>query len=135
MRAEIRYVHRHQNDDKGTVMTNKRPDSFESLLADDEVARLRAENTALREEIDALHHELAVEGCHIAGLTAQIQALITESEACPDKAAHPLVERVEFRHSRTGEPLRKTAAYPLYRAAFDAEAEQLGLDNPEQYRA
>lgn len=116
-------------------MTKKRPESFESLLADDEVARLQAENAQLREEIEVLHRELAVEACHAAGLSAQIQALIAESDACPDKSAHPLVERVEFTHSRTGEAMRKTRSYPLYRAAFDAEAEELGLDDPEQYRA
>ncbi|MBY0432130.1 MAG: hypothetical protein K2Q10_13095 [Rhodospirillales bacterium] len=104
-------------------------------MADDEVVRLQAENRKLRQEIDALQHELAVEACHIAGLSAQIQALIAESDACPDKNAHPLVARVDFIHSRTGETLRKTGSYPLYREAFDAEAEQVGLDTPEQYRA
>ena len=116
-------------------MTRKTSESFESLLADDEVSRLRAENEELREEIEALTRELAVETCHAAGLAAQIQALIVESDACADKPAHPLVQRADYRHSRTGEAMRKTRSYPLYRAAFDAEAERQGLDEPEQYRA
>ncbi len=117
-------------------MSKKQPkDSQDALMADDELSRLRAENAELREELEALRHELDVASCHIAGLTAQIKALIAESEACPHKAGHPLVERVQYTHARTGEPLIKTRAFPIYREAFDAEAHELGIDDPEQIRA
>ncbi len=76
-----------------------------------------------------------MDACHIAGLSAQIKALIAESEACPNKAAHPLIERVEYVHSRTGETMIKTRALPLYREAFDAEAAACGIDNPGDFRS
>ena len=106
-----------------------------ALMAEGDVAELRAEIAALRQEIDGLRYDADVDSCHIAGLTAQIKALIAESEACPHKEAHPLVELAEYTHSRTGQPITKTRAFPLYREAFDAEAETCGIDNPEQLRS
>ena len=107
----------------------------------DELDELRAENQALRAEIEELraeiedlHGDADLESCHIAGLTAQIKALITEGDACPNKDAHPLLVREKYTHARTGEVVTKTRAFPLYRAAFDAEAERLGIANPEKVR-
>ena len=105
------------------------------LMAEMEIANLKGEIAALRREIEELRTEADLDACHVAGLSAQIKALIAESEACPDKAAHPLVERTEYVHSRTGQPLIKTRALPLYRDAFDAEARSLGIDHPEQFRS
>jgi chromosome segregation ATPase len=106
-----------------------------ALMALQELSDLRGEIAALRAEIDDLRAEADLDSCHIAGLSAQIKALIAESEACPNKAAHPLVERVEYVHSRTGEKVTKTRALPLYREAFDAEAQVCGIDNPGQFRS
>lgn len=107
----------------------------------DELAELREENDALRREIEALkdelnelHFEADLDACHAAGLAAQLKALIAEGDACPAKAAHPLLERVAYTDSRSGEPMRKTRAYPLYREAFDAEAEACGIAAPGRYR-
>ncbi len=105
------------------------------LMVEMEIASLREEIAALRHEIEELRSEADLDACHIAGLSAQIKALIAESEACPDKAAHPLVERAEYVHSRTGQTVIKTKALPLYREAFDAETKSLGIDNPEQFRS
>ncbi len=106
-----------------------------SLMAEMEIGRLKEEIATLRQEIAELRTEADLDACHIAGLSAQIKALIAESEACPDKAAHPLVERAEYVHSRTGQTVTKTRALPLYREAFDAEARSLGIDHPEQFRS
>ncbi|MBF0335094.1 MAG: hypothetical protein HQL40_15830 [Alphaproteobacteria bacterium] len=103
-------------------------------MSEDEFARLREENETLRQEVEDLRYELDVEACHVAGLTAQIKALIAESDACPSAFAHPLVQRAEYTHSRTGETVVKTGAFPLYREAFDAEAAELGIPNPEKIR-
>lgn len=105
------------------------------LMAADEIAGLRAEINALRSEIEELHYEADIDACHIAGLTAQIKALIAESEACPHKEAHPLVEKVEYTNSRSGQPMIKTRAFPLYREAFDAEAAERGIAHPEEIRS
>ena len=105
------------------------------LMTEMEIANLKEEIASLRREIEELHTEADLDACHIAGLSAQIKALIAESEACPNKTAHPLVERAEYIHSRTGQPITKTRALPLYREAFDAEALGLGIDNPEQFRS
>ncbi len=51
-----------------------------------EIADLKEEIAALRREVEDLRTEADLDACHIAGLTAQIKALIAESEACPDKA-------------------------------------------------
>ncbi|MTJ80166.1 MAG: hypothetical protein F8N37_03965 [Telmatospirillum sp.] len=100
-----------------------------------ETDALRREIAELRREIEDLRAEADLDSCHIAGLTAQIKALIAESEACPDKTAHPLVERVEYIDSRTGQPMTKTRALPLYREAFDAEARECGIPDPEKHRS
>ncbi len=106
-----------------------------------ELAILRAEYEALREEVEALRAEVEelrfeadLDCCHAAGLSAQIRALIAEGDACPNKAAHPLLERADYIDDRSGEPMRKTRAYPLYRQAFDAEADQCGIPDPKRYR-
>ncbi|HLN26064.1 MAG TPA: hypothetical protein VK558_19000 [Patescibacteria group bacterium] len=104
-------------------------------MAEMELAELRAENAALRQALDELRYDADVEACHAAGLTAQIKALIAESDACPHKEAHPLVQRVEYTHSRTGQKITKTGAFPLYREAFDAEAKVCGIEDPEQIRS
>lgn len=109
-------------------------DEQSETMAAIEIAELRAENEALRREIETLRYEADVESCHVAGLTAQIKALIAEGDACPDKAAHPLLERAEYVHSRTGQPVMKTRAFPLYRDAFDAEAKACGIEHPEKLR-
>ncbi len=106
-----------------------------SLMAEMEIANLKHEIASLRRELDELRNEADLDACHIAGLSAQIKALIAEGEACPDKASHPLVVRADYVHSRTGQTITKTRALPLYRAAFDAEAAALGIDNPEQFRS
>lgn len=100
-----------------------------------EIERLREENEELRNEIEELRREADLDACHTAGLSAQIKALIAEGDACPNKAAHPLLVRGEYTNSMTGEPMTKTAAYPLYREAFDAEARELGFETPENLRA
>lgn len=106
-----------------------------ALMAEMENEQLRQEIADLRQEIETLRAEADLDGCHIAGLSAQIKALLAESEACPHKVAHPLVEQDDYVNSRTGEPMRKTRALPLYRAAFDEEADACGIANPEQYRS
>lgn len=107
----------------------------DALMAEMEISSLKEEIATLRHELEELRTESDLDACHIAGLSAQIQALIAESETCPDKAAHPLVERVEYVHSRTGQTMIKTRALPLYRDAFDAEARKLGIAEPEQFRS
>ncbi|MGE5503621.1 MAG: hypothetical protein ACM31L_04285 [Actinomycetota bacterium] len=109
---------------------------------DDELARLRAENEALRDEVEALREEVEslrfeadLDACHVAGLSAQLKAIIAEGDACPAAGAHPLLERVAYVNDRTGEPMTKTRSYPLYRAAFDAEAEDRGIMEPQAHRA
>jgi hypothetical protein len=106
-----------------------------TLMAEMENDQLRQEIAELRQENDLLRAEADLDGCHIAGLSAQIKALLAESEACALKASHPLVEQDDYVNSRTGVAMRKTRALPLYRAAFDAEAEACGIDNPAQYRS
>jgi hypothetical protein len=110
-------------------------------MSDTEMEDLRAENEALkaevedlRQEIEELHADADIDACHVAGLTAQIKALIAEGDACSNKAAHPLLERAQYTHSRTGESVTKTKAFPLYREAFDAEADRLGIAHPEKIR-
>ena len=107
----------------------------------DELEELRGENEALKAEIEELRQELEelhadgdLDSCHIAGLTAQIKALIAEGDSCPNKDSHPLLVRQEYTHARTGEKVTKTRAFPLYREAFDAEAERLGIAHPEKVR-
>ena len=100
-----------------------------------EIERLKEENEELRAELDDLRREADLDACHAAGLAAQIKALIAEGDACPNKAAHPLLVRGEYTNAMTGETMKKTAAYPLYRDAFDAEARELGFDSPENLRA
>lgn len=107
-------------------------DELEELRAENEA--LRAELEELRAEIEELHGDADMDSCHIAGLTAQIKALIAEGDACPNKDAHPLLVREKYTHARTGEVVTKTRAFPLYRDAFDAEAERLGISNPEKIR-
>jgi len=107
-------------------------DEFADLLAENR--RLTEEVEALRKEIADLHFEADLDACHAAGLAAQIKALIAEGDACPNKAAHPLLERADYVDDRTGAPMKKTRAYPLYRAAFDEEANAAGIVDPEQYR-
>lgn len=106
-----------------------------NLMAEMENEELRRQIVELRREIEELHAEADLDGCHIAGLAAQIKALLAESEACPNKAAHPLVERAEYVDSRTGQTITKTRALPLYREAFDAEARNCGIETPEQHRS
>jgi hypothetical protein len=110
-------------------------DDKNDFLAEIELAELREEVAKLRQEVEDLRFEADLDACHIAGLSAQIKALIGESQACPNKDAHPLVETAPYTHSRTGQPITKTRALPLYRDAFDAEARNLGIDNPEQHRS
>ncbi len=107
----------------------------------DELAELRDETEALRREVEALKDELAelhfeadLDACHAAGLAAQLRALIAEGDACPNAAAHPLLQRADYTDSRNGGSMRKTRAYPLYREAFDAEAEACGVAEPHRYR-
>ncbi len=108
------------------------PDDLDELRADNEA--LRAELDDLRREVEELHYEADIDACHVAGLTAQLKALIAEGDACPNKAAHPLLERVQYTHARSGETVTKTRAFPLYREAFDAEAHRLGIECPEKIR-
>ncbi|OAN44059.1 hypothetical protein A6A04_09290 [Paramagnetospirillum marisnigri] len=107
-------------------------DDLEELQAENEA--LKAEIEELRREVEELQAEADIDSCHVAGLTAQIKALIAEGDACPDKSAHPLLERTQYVHSRTGETVTKTRAFPIYREAFDAEAERLGIAHPEKIR-
>mgnify|MGYP001806223251 CR=1 FL=1 len=100
-----------------------------------EIERLREENQDLRAENDELRREADLDACHAAGLSAQIRALIAEGNACPNKDAHALLVYGEYINAMTGETMRKTAAYPLYRQAFDAEARELGFESPENLRA
>ncbi|MGE4279705.1 MAG: hypothetical protein AB7G62_08975 [Magnetospirillum sp.] len=103
------------------------------LLA--EIEELRQENAALRAEIEELRFEADLDACHAAGLSAQLRAIIAEGDACPSKAAHPLLERAPYVNDRTGESMTKTRSYPLYREAFDAEAAECGIEQPEKHRA
>lgn len=105
---------------------------LEELLAENEA--LKAEIEELKAEVEDLHAEADIDACHVAGLTAQIKALIAEGDSCSDKAAHPLLERTQYIHSRTGETVTKTRAFPIYREAFDAEADRLGIAHPEKIR-
>jgi cell division septum initiation protein DivIVA len=105
---------------------------YDEILAENEA--LKAELEELRAELEELRADADLDACHVAGLTAQIKALIAEGDACPDKSAHPLLERAQYTHSRTGELVTKTKAFPLYREAFDAEAHRLGIENPEKIR-
>ena len=105
------------------------------FMAEMEMDELRQEIASLKAELEELQRESDLDACHIAGLSAQIKALLAESEACPGKDAHPLVERAAYTDSRTGQPITKSRALPLYRAAFDAEAEARGIDNPEKFRS
>jgi len=107
-------------------------DEFAELLAENR--RLTEEIEGLRQEIEDLRLEADLDACHAAGLSAQIKALIAEGDACPNKAAHPLLERADYIDDRSGAPMRKTRAYPLYRAAFDAEASAAGIADPERHR-
>jgi len=107
----------------------------------DELTELREENRRLKDEIEELRHEIEdlqfeadLDAAHAAGLSAQIKALIAEGDACPNKAAHPLLERTDYIDDRNGETMRKTRAYPLYRVAFDEEAREAGIAEPERYR-
>lgn len=111
------------------------PDQQAELMAEMEVDALRQQIAELRKEIAELHQEADLDSCHIAGLSAQIKALLAESEACPDRAAHQLIERSDYRDSRTGETINKTKALPIYREAFDAEAKVCGIDHPERFRS
>ena len=111
------------------------------MMDDMELEELRAENEALKAEIDEMRREIEelladadMDACHVAGLTAQIKVLIAEGDACPNKAAHPLLERTQYIHSRTGETVTKTRAVPIYSEAFDAEALSLGIAHPEKLR-
>jgi len=106
-----------------------------AMMAEMEIAALKEEIAALRQELDELRSEADLDACHIAGLSAQIKALIAESEACPNREAHPLIERVDYVNSRTGQPMTKTRALPIYREAFDAEARRLDIEDPENFRS
>ena len=108
-------------------------DELERLRA--EIDQLRQENADLRAEIDELRFESDLDACHTAGLSAQLRAIIAEGDACAAKAAHPLLERTAYVNDRTGEAMTKTRSYPLYRQAFDAEAAERGIDQPEKHRA
>lgn len=106
---------------------------MERLQAEND--ELRQENEALRAEIEELRFEAELDACHAAGLAAQLRAIIAEGDACANKAGHPLLERVSYTNDRTGEAMTKTKSYPLYREAFDAEAEESGITEPRKYRA
>lgn len=106
-----------------------------SLMAELECDGLRSEIKALRQELAELRAEADLDSCHIAGLSAQIKALIAESDACGNKSAHPLVERENYTDSRTGQKINKTKALPIYRAAFDAEAKLCHIEHPERFRS
>lgn len=108
---------------------------FEMALLLAENARLQEENAGLRIEIEDLLREAELDACHTAGLIAQIRALIAESDACTNRAAHALLERTEYTNAMTGEPMTKTKAYPLYRQGFDDKAHELGIEEPESLRA
>jgi hypothetical protein len=108
----------------------------------DELARLKAENEELREEITALKVEIEtlnfeadLDACHAAGLSAQLKAIIAEGDACPNTAAHPLLERAPYVNDRTGQAMTKTRSYPLYRQAFDEAAHEAGIEQPRKHRA
>jgi uncharacterized protein YigA (DUF484 family) len=105
-----------------------------SLMAEMELDALRREIADLKREIDDLHNEADLDSCHIAGLSAQIKALLAESQACPHTEHHPLVQIAEYVDSRTGQTVSKTKALPLYREAFDEEARACGIEQPERYR-
>ena len=109
--------------------------SENDFMAEMEMDELRRENERLKSEIAELQTESDLDACHIAGLTAQIKALIAESEACPSQNAHPLVQKESYIDSRSGKEIVKTRALPLYRAAFDAEAQERGIKEPELYRS
>jgi len=105
------------------------------FMAEMELDELRREIEGLKAEVADLQHEADLDACHIAGLTAQIKALIAESEACPNSEAHPLVQKETYIDSRSGKEILKTRALPLYRAAFDAEANERGIEDPESFRS
>jgi hypothetical protein len=116
--------------------------SQHDAMAEADILELRAENRRLREELAAVKAELEelrfeadLDACHAAGLSAQLKALIAEGDSCPNKAAHPLLERVSYVSDRTGEPMTKTRSYPLYRQAFDEEARECGIEDPSAHRA
>ncbi|CAA7619201.1 septum formation initiator family protein [Magnetospirillum sp. UT-4] len=108
---------------------------FELARLQAEIEQLREENEELKAEIDELRREADLDACHAAGLTAQIRALIAEGDACPNTAAHPLLVRRDYVNSMTGETIRKTGAFPIYREAFDAEARELGFIDVDSLRA
>lgn len=108
----------------------------------DDIAALKQENERLRREIEELRAEIEelrldadLDAAHAAGLSAQLRAIIAEGDACPNKAAHSLLERAQYTNDRTGEPMTKTRSYPLYRQAFDEECREAGIEDPERHRA
>jgi len=112
---------------QGEIETNKRVEAYraDNQRLVDEVAHLKAEIAGLTEKDK-------VRRAQIAGLTAELNAYVQDADSCPHE--HPLAAKQEYVNGMTGVVETGRASREIYRAAFDAKARELGLDEYETLR-